>query len=259
MIFMITLTMANYLPAEAGFDLNELPEEALDEDQASDFEFSQQETNKSPAASPQRSPSSSGQAARRGQRKTRKEPQAAKPRCKPQIYAKFLKLMDTVAICDKKDFDVAAMKLPEYFAAESRVLLLLMKIGNQYQIKPEDRERYHRILKNCGKIQKAMAKQNEDNPDNGKSEMAGHDFSLDRDTIYDSSPLDYLRAKAASVFNPIGSSRFSGAEIRSPVKPPAQVTPQGQPKTLAQLIAAEQDQENAENSSAGVSRFFTFL
>lgn len=194
--------MANHL-VEAGFDLNESPQEIqMSSDQGELGEVPK------PIPSSAETPSSPRDSNKKGQARkvVKKQAPPAAQQYSPQFYQKFLRLMDKLKICDKDDFDVSKIELPDDFAAENRIRLLLVEIGKKGQVKPEDRDRLKRIIKNCGQIQKAMSRRDEQKPSD-ISEYSGYRISEDKDAMYNSSPLDKLRAKAASVFNRVKASQ----------------------------------------------------
>lgn len=123
----------------AGFDLNEMPEDDIDEMIVSmprDALSNESITT------------------------TTEKPLRIVP---PEFYQKVVKLFDVLRVCDTDHFDVNSIQLPSSFEKETKVMIALQQVAKDRIIKIADRPRLFRIMQNCFLLQQAVMENAERN------------------------------------------------------------------------------------------------
>lgn len=122
-------------------------------------------------------------------KKTAKKGQPIIGRLNPSSYAKVLRLLDILEVCNKDNYDMN--KITESFSVQSKAMMALSAIAKLNLIKRSDKPRYNRLMKNCSALLQASQKKIESSTDLF-SQMSGETYE-DRQARLKESPLDSLR------------------------------------------------------------------
>lgn len=172
----LSLVLVEHM-TEAGFDLNELPEM---NEQSSEAPTNAKEANQS----------------RQNLRQPTQAPSSPRKTVPTQFYEKVLKLFQVLEMCDKENFNLNNIRLPDSFAAQNKAIMALNKIAKANLIRRADKARFNRLMKNCLMLSKAVHAKTESMM-SIDSQMSGGTYE-DRMKRLRESPLDDFRERFRS-------------------------------------------------------------
>lgn len=176
--YLITCLLTDAMCANK-FDLNSIP----DEDQPDEIKSYSSNPTKMPVESTNARHASVnfGEKKKKGQT------------ISPTFYAKVLKLMDILKICDDKNFDINKIEIPKSFSAENRAIMALSKVAQSNLIKRKDIGRFRLIMDNCDQLARAV-QTNIENSMSVDSQTSGGTYE-DRLKRLSESPMEVFKSR----------------------------------------------------------------
>lgn len=181
--------LVSLMSVSAAFDLNEMPDDEFDVN-LDNYPISTTTTTTTPK------PTASDR------------PQSVTSKVTPAQYAKVQALFKLLQVCDIPNFDIRTIHLPESFAKENKAMMALKEVAKRNLIAKQDKERFERIMKNCGQLAKAVHI-NTDKTLGGESQQSGgYDEEKEAKRLYEdrNSPLANFE------------NRFSNADLNPEVR-----------------------------------------
>lgn len=131
----------------------------------------------------------------------------------PEFYKKVIQLLDILDMCNKENFNVAKINVPDSFEAQNKAMMALTKLGKANLIKEKDKPRYQRVMKNCLLLSKAVQAKTE-SVMSVDSQTSGGTYE-DRMRRLRESPLDDFRERFRGAASGL-RARLGGSKSNEP-------------------------------------------